>query len=265
MKDYVLGSSEREFKRLSLQSKIFEQESLQTLRLAGIKPGMRCADIGCGIGDVTFMMAKLIGKSGSVIGIDRNSDVIEICNQRAKKERLVNARFFVGDIYDNKLSKNSFDLVFSRFLFQHLGEPKRAIKEMMKLVIAGGTVVAEENDHDTWLTYPPSSGLEKLRRVYIESLRLSNCDALVARKLYKLFLECGLNPSVGSYTICIPMHGPYNMVGILTAESLKPRILEAKLMSEAAFREMMAELRGYSRQKDALALYAMTFRIWGKK
>lgn len=265
MKDYILGSSGREFKRLDLQSQIFEQESLQTLKLAGIKSGMRCADIGCGIGDMTFMMAKLVGKNGSVIGIDRNSDVIEVCKQRAKKENVSNVRFFVGDIYDNELSKNSFDLVFSRFLFQHLEEPKRALKAMMKLAIAGGMVVAEENDHDTWLTYPHSPGLEKLRRAYVEMLRLSNCDELIARKLYNLFFECGLNASVGSYSICIPMNGAYNMIAILTAESLKTRVLKAKLMSEAEFREMMAELRDYARQKNGLALYAMTFRVWGKK
>ncbi|MGH9923490.1 MAG: class I SAM-dependent methyltransferase, partial [Nitrososphaerales archaeon] len=211
MKDYILGSSNREFKRLKLQSQIFEQESLQTLKLAGIEPGMRCADIGCGIGDVTFMMAKMVGQKGTVIGIDRNSDVIEVCKKRAKKENVKNAKFFVGDVYDNELSKNSFDLVFSRFLFHHLKEPKGALKAMIKLVIAGGTVVVEENDHDTWLTYPFSSALEKLRRVYVELLRLSNCDDLIARKLYKLFFECGLKASVGSYSICIPMDGPYNM------------------------------------------------------
>ena len=201
MKDYILGNSEKEFKRLSLQSKIFEQESLQTLKLAGIKPGMRCADIGCGTGDVTFMMAKLVGKKGSVIGIDRNSDVIELCNKKAKKERLANIKFLVGDIYDNELSKESFDIVFSRFLFQHLEEPKRAIREMMKLVVPNGTVVAEENDQDTWLIYPPSSACEKLRHAYVDLLRLANCDELIARKIYSLFLECGLDASVGACSI----------------------------------------------------------------
>jgi len=265
VKDYILGSSNKEFKRLDLQAQIFEKESLQTLQLAGIRSGMHCADIGCGIGDMTFMMAKLVGKSGSVIGIDRNSDVIEVCKKRAAKENITNVKFFVGDVYDNELSKDSFDLVFSRFLFQHLEEPKRALKAMTKLVTVGGMVVAEENDHDIWLTYPSSAGLEKLRRVYVDLLGLSNCDELIARKLYKLFSECGLNASVGSYCICIPMNGPYNTIGMLTAESLKPRILKAKLMSEAEFIEMMAELQNYTKQKDALALYALTFRVWGEK
>ena len=265
MKNYILGSSEKEFKRLSLQSQIFEQESLQTLRLAGIKPGMRCADVGCGTGDVTFMMAKLVGRKGSVIGIDRNSDVIELCNKKAKKERLANIKFLVGDIYDNELRRESFDLVFSRFLFQHLEEPKRAIREMMKLVVPNGTVVAEENDQDTWLIYPPSSAFEKLRHAYVDLLRLANCDELIARKIYSLFSECGLDASVGAYSICIPMRGPFKKMGILVAESLEPRILKAKLMAEKEFLQMMDELEAYARRKGGLALYATTFRVWGKK
>ncbi|MFY3739711.1 MAG: ubiquinone/menaquinone biosynthesis C-methylase UbiE [Candidatus Nitrosomirales archaeon] len=265
MKDYILGNSEKEFKRLSLQSQIFEKESLQTLRLAGIKTRMRCADIGCGTGDVTFMMAKLVGKKGSVIGIDQNSSVIELCNKKAKKERLTNVKFLVGDIYDNGLSKDSFDLVFSRFLFQHLEEPKKAVREMMKLVVPNGTVVAEENDQDTWLIYPPSSAFEKLRHAYVDLLRLAKCDELIARKLYSLFLECGLDASVGAYSICIPMRGPFKKMGILVAESLEPTILKAKLMAEKEFLQMMDELEAYARRRDGLALYATTFRVWGKK
>ncbi|MGH9923511.1 MAG: class I SAM-dependent methyltransferase [Nitrososphaerales archaeon] len=265
MKDYILGSSNREFKRLGLQSKIFERESLQTLKLAGIAVGMRCADIGCGTGDVTFMMAKLVGGKGSVIGIDRNSDVIEVCNRRAKKERLTNVKFLVGDIYDNELSEGSFDLVFSRFLFQHLEQPKSAIREMMKLVVPNGTVVAEENDQGTWLVYPPSSAFEKLRHAYVDLLRLANCDELIARKLYSLFLECGLDAAVGAYSICIPMRGPFKKIGILVAKSLEPRILKAKLTAESEFLQMVEELEEYARRRDGLALYATTFRVWGKK
>jgi ubiquinone/menaquinone biosynthesis C-methylase UbiE len=265
MKDYILGSSGKEFKRLNLQSQIFEQESLQTLKLAGIKSGMRCADIGCGIGDMTFMMAKLVGKNGSVIGIDRNDAVIHVCKKRAEKENVSNVKFFVGDIYDNELGKNSFDLVFSRFLFQHLEEPKRALKEMMKLAVAKGTIVAEENDQGTWLTYPPSSAFEKLRHAYVDLLKLSDCDEFIARKLYSLFMECGLNADVGAYSVCIPMRGPFRRMGILVAESLKPRILKAKLMSEREFLQMKIELEAYAKRSNGLALYATTFRVWGKK
>jgi len=40
------------------------------LRRAGLRPGMRCLDLGCGGGEVSFELASLAGVSGSVVGID---------------------------------------------------------------------------------------------------------------------------------------------------------------------------------------------------
>lgn len=262
---YILGGTKRELARLKIQSAIFEKETLQTLKQAGIKSGMRCIDIGCGIGDVSFMMAKLVGQNGSVIGLDANKYVIEFCKKKARKQNVTNIKFFVGNIYDNTLNKNSFDFIFSRFLFQHLAEPKRALEEMKKLAVKGGTIAAEENDHGMWLSYPPSSGYEKLRRAYVDLLRLSKCDELIARKLYALFLDAGLNADVRAYSVCIPMSRPFSILGILVAEVLKSKILETKLMSEKEFRQMIIELKDYMGRKDGFALYALTFRVWGKK
>lgn len=262
---YILGSGKKEIERLRFQSLIFERETTLTLKLAGIKSGMHCADIGCGIGDVSFIMAKLVGKKGSVIGIDANNDVIELCKKMTRHENVSNIKFCVGDIYDNGLDKSSFDLVFSRFLFQHLTESEKALKEMIKLVKKGGTIAAEENDHGIWLSYPPSPAFENLRHTYVALLKLSNCDELIARKLYGLFLNAGLDTNVGVYSICIPMCKSFNIMGILVAEVLKPRILNEKLMSEKEFRQMMFELNKYARRKDGLALYALTFRVWGRK
>ncbi len=265
MSKYILGSAKNELERLKLQSLIFEQETLRTLKLAGIKSGMHCVDIGCGIGDASFLMAKLVGQNGSVIGMDTNEDVIEICKKRAQKEGITNIKFLVGDICDNRLNKNSFDFVFSRFLFQHLGKPKKALNEMIRLAKKGGAIVAEENDHGVWLSYPPSSGYEKLREVYVNLLKLSNGDPYIARKIYGLFLDAGLNANVGAYSICIPMRKPFNTMGTLLAELLKPKIRKTGLMSEREFGRMLGELKAYAKRKEGLAMYALTLRVWARK
>lgn len=261
---YILGNEKKELQRLQLQSKAFKSETLRTLELAGIKRGMNCVDIGCGLGDVTFLMAKLVGEQGSVVGVDTSKEVIEICKRRAARERIKNVRFLVDNVYKSKLKSNSFDFVFSRFVFQHLPYPKKAIVVMKDLLRKGGIVAAEENDHGMWLSYPPSTGFEELRQMYVDLLRLSNGDDLIARKLYGLFLKAGLRSNVGAYSICIPMRKPFNMLAILVAEVLKPKIIETGLMSNERFEQMMRKLKEYARKKDGLALYALTFRVWGK-
>ena len=57
---YILGSSHKEFQRLYLQSLAFEKETTHTLGLAGIEYGMKCLDVGCGLGDSTSKPADKI-------------------------------------------------------------------------------------------------------------------------------------------------------------------------------------------------------------
>src|SRR5690554_3222064 len=68
---YVLGHSEQELARLEKQGELFGAETRQVLVRAGLAPGMRVLDVGCGAGDVSLIAAELVGPAGTVIGIDR--------------------------------------------------------------------------------------------------------------------------------------------------------------------------------------------------
>ena len=65
----MLGSSGKELERLdNIQSLVFHDKTLETLRLAGIRPGISCLDLGCGTGNVTFVIKELVGVDGKVVG-----------------------------------------------------------------------------------------------------------------------------------------------------------------------------------------------------
>jgi 2-polyprenyl-3-methyl-5-hydroxy-6-metoxy-1,4-benzoquinol methylase len=68
---YVLGHSEREIDRLIAQAGFIEPITRRFFVEAGIAPGMTILDVGCGVGDVAFLAAELVGPSGEVVGIDR--------------------------------------------------------------------------------------------------------------------------------------------------------------------------------------------------
>jgi 2-polyprenyl-3-methyl-5-hydroxy-6-metoxy-1,4-benzoquinol methylase len=53
IEDYVLGNSAHEQERLKLQGGFLEKWTEQFLLSAGLKPGMRVLDLGCGMGDVS--------------------------------------------------------------------------------------------------------------------------------------------------------------------------------------------------------------------
>lgn len=64
--DYVLGHTDRERRRLALQAALLNPLTDSFLRRAGVSAGMRVLDLGCGIGEVTLIAARLVGPHGQV-------------------------------------------------------------------------------------------------------------------------------------------------------------------------------------------------------
>ena len=58
-------------RRLADQGALLEPFTADVLRRAGLGEGMRVLDVGCGVGDVSLLAAKMVGAGGGVLGIDR--------------------------------------------------------------------------------------------------------------------------------------------------------------------------------------------------
>jgi SAM-dependent methyltransferase len=86
IQDYVLGNPLQEQERLKMQAKFLEKWSEQFFISAGLEPGMRVLDLGCGMGDVSLLAARLVGPSGHGTGIDRDGDIVEKARQRVRDE-----------------------------------------------------------------------------------------------------------------------------------------------------------------------------------
>ena len=87
---YILGHTEDELKRLSVQAQYWAEISLEVLQKAEITSGMRVLDIGCGAGDLSFLAANLVGSSGSVLGVDRSHQAVKRASNRAKELKIKN-------------------------------------------------------------------------------------------------------------------------------------------------------------------------------
>jgi hypothetical protein len=64
-RDYPLGHSENEARRLADQATLFEDLTEDVLRRAGLRPGMGVLDLGCGVGDVSLLAARMVGGRGA--------------------------------------------------------------------------------------------------------------------------------------------------------------------------------------------------------
>ena len=67
---YALGHSSDEVERLENQARIVDPITRRFWEAAGVVPGMRVLDVGCGAGHTTRLLAELVGGRGRVVGID---------------------------------------------------------------------------------------------------------------------------------------------------------------------------------------------------
>src|SRR3984893_7465452 len=93
---YALGHSERELERLSAQARLIDPITRHFFRDAGIIPGMRVLDVGSGVGDVSFLVADLVGEAGEVVGVDRSPNALAAARSRAIAQSRHNVLFLAG-------------------------------------------------------------------------------------------------------------------------------------------------------------------------
>jgi ubiquinone/menaquinone biosynthesis C-methylase UbiE len=140
---YILGHSPAEIQRLMSQAVMLRPITERLLRSAGIEPGMRVLEVGCGAGDVSMLAAELVGSTGSVVGIDRNAQVLAIARERAQTAKFGQIDFkeaSIGTFSDAE----PFDLVVGRYVLIHQADPADLIRAAAALSRPGGIVAFHE-------------------------------------------------------------------------------------------------------------------------
>ena len=103
-----------EARRLELKTDI-EKISAQ-VRWAGLEPGMRVADLGCGPGKITERLHGLAGPTGEAVGIDNSTQRIAHAEQHYGKS---GARFHCRDLLDPMDDLGKFDFIYIRFVLEY--------------------------------------------------------------------------------------------------------------------------------------------------
>lgn len=93
---YVMGRSEEETRRLEQRAAFFYPLTRHLFEEAGITAGMKVLDIGSGAGDVSFLVAELVGPAGCVLGVDANPAIVEAARARAHVAGLTYVSFTAG-------------------------------------------------------------------------------------------------------------------------------------------------------------------------
>ena len=140
--EYILGHSDSEIRRLVLQATILRPLTERLLLDAGLAPGMRVLDVGCGVGDVAMLAASIVGPSGLVVGIDREVAAIRAAEQRAAAGGL--AIQYRQAAIEDRPGLGEFDLAIGRKVLVYQPDPPSFVRTVSSYVRPGGVVAFHE-------------------------------------------------------------------------------------------------------------------------
>ncbi len=115
------------------------------------EPGQRVLDIGCGFGDTTQELARIVGAAGHATGVDIAERFIEHSRKEAEDAGVESIEFHVADVQTAPLD-GPFDYVYSRMGVMFFANPVVALRNVREAMTPGARFVAavwrrrEDND-----------------------------------------------------------------------------------------------------------------------
>jgi SAM-dependent methyltransferase len=159
-----------------------------------LRAGMTILDVGCGTGAITADIAKAVGPSGVVLGIDRDDANLAIATHEHRG--IGNLGFENADILTLDVENRfhaSFEIVTAARTVQWISEPERAIVHMRKAAKPEGHVIVLDYnlDETRWEPEPPAD-FQRFYQAFLDWRTANNWDNRAASHLTEFFHSAGL-------------------------------------------------------------------------
>jgi len=210
---------------------------------------MQVLEVGSGLGLLAADVAS-VAANVQVIGLERSSAQI------AAAATAPNVRYVQGDAHSLQFEDERFDLVYARYLLEHVTKPVDVLREMRRVTRIGGRVAACENDVTLLRLDPSCRAFEGVWQLFQQRQRDLGGNSHIGRGLYRLFRHAGLSRIELTVQPEVHWHGSIAFSGwiqnvIGNIESARRGLVESGLCAEALVDEAVAELEAFSQNSDA--------------
>lgn len=180
--------SETESLRLDLKTDAGAVEA--QARWAGVVPGMRVVDLGCGAGITTSVLHRLVQPDGEVVGIDISQQRIDYAGEHYGRAGI---HFLRRDARESLVDLGPFRLAWIRFLLEYDDQLSYEIaRNAYELLDPGGTLCLIDLDHNCLNHFGAPARLDKTMRAIVLAMQRRHAfDPFVGRKLYAYLYDLG--------------------------------------------------------------------------
>jgi mycothiol synthase len=234
-------------------------EKHRSLELLALRAGDRVLDVGCGNGPELEPLAELVGSDGCVVGLERSAALIAEGRKRGR-DRPSQVQLVGGDAAALPFEDGEFDACRADRTLQHVEQPERALREMARVVRAGGRVVVTES---RWGLVAPSLDQTVTDRVLGSLASGVEQAGWVGYRLPGLFEEAGLT-DVRSLRADNTTSGAEELFSFTHVRSAAAQAAGAGVLSPGDAADWLSQLEALAACGDAFAM-VLILHVVGSK
>jgi len=175
---------------LRTQTNIVWEHERELLRRHGLRPGVRVADICCGIGDFAVLLHKEF-KPEIIVAVDHSRPFLQYAIQMAKEFGIADIEYHYGDAANLFLSSNTFDFVTSRLSLQIFNQPQLIMRELLRICKPGGRVYLTNEMMSHNYGYPRHESVSWTYAQTLKMLASLGMDLSIGPKMFSLLTDMG--------------------------------------------------------------------------
>ena len=259
---YIIRGGDPGAERLHVLSRVMRSGTLAVLDRAGLAPGLNVLDLGCGGGDATIDIARLVGPTGRVVGIDMDDRVL--AHARSTSEACGLTIEWKQGRAEDLNEEASFDIAYSRFVLSHLSDPAGALRRMRRAVRPSGRIVVEDIDITTHAYWPPSTAFQRYIELYAATGRARGVDPVIGPRLAALLIDAGLEDVEVSISMPVFRTGEGKTIARLTLANIADAAISVGLTDREEVDRLLVELSAHEVDPRSIQSTAQVFQAIGR-
>jgi ubiquinone/menaquinone biosynthesis C-methylase UbiE len=264
MTSYAIRGGAEGARRLNLLGEVMAPTTDALLGLAGVAAGMRCIDVGCGVGQVSRALAARVGPSGRVVGVDFDPVKLEEARRECDRAGMGNVEFQQADV-TTWTEPAAYDVVYGRFIVSHLPDRAGVVRRFAAALREPGLLILEDIDFTGAFCHPPNPAFARYCELYTRLIARRGGDANAGATLYRLCLDAGLRNL--SLRVVQPTHcdcTPEKELSLSTLINIGDAAVAEGLITRSELDETTAELAAYIRDGSTTVACPRIFQVWGR-
>ena len=212
-------------------------------------------DIGCGPIGILNLLSERVGKTGSVIGLEREQRFVAMAKSEISQRGLNNVEVVQGDALNTGLPKAEFDLVHERLVMINVPTREALLREMISLLRPGGTIVLEDVDDISYTCVPLHQSWTILLDAFHAAFHANGGNAFIGRELTRYLRDAGIKNIQTKIHTGTVNPGEYRRTHLLSLlDVLHEKVIGSGVLTETQLSEHRAALIDHLKNPDTLLI-----------